>query len=169
VLIVPDPTVNPKLIELQDAFLSEGGEVYVGPDAWAHLEGLAGPTMARFLERYVHDPLQKLLAEVPTRRSASYTGRVEMSKQFTLEPTLQFELSGPAGRIVPQEHRAKQAEAERGATCLAVSARADPACSADSACRSSARRWRQGQWTRACLPYLPCLPCLPRLSLKYCT
>ena len=49
------------------AFLNAGGEVYVGQDAWAHLRQLAGPTMARFLERYVHDPLQALLAEEPTQ------------------------------------------------------------------------------------------------------
>ena len=67
VLIVLDPTPSPKLEELRAAFLNANGEVYVGPDAWAHLEELAGPTMARFLERYVHDPLQALLAQEPTQ------------------------------------------------------------------------------------------------------
>ena len=67
VLVVLDPTPSPKLDELRTAFLNAGGEVYVGPDAWAHLGELAGPTMARFLGRYVHEPLQALLAEEPTQ------------------------------------------------------------------------------------------------------
>ena len=67
VLVVLDPTPSPKLEQLRTAFLNAGGEVYVGQDAWAHLRQLAGPTMARFLERYVHDPLQALLAEEPTQ------------------------------------------------------------------------------------------------------
>ena len=65
VLIVLDPTPSPKLDELRAVFLNAGGEAHVGQDAWAHLEDLAGPTMARFLEQYVHDPLQVLLAEEP--------------------------------------------------------------------------------------------------------
>lgn len=65
VLIVLDPTPSPKLDELRATFLNAGGEVYIGQDAWAHLEHLAGSTMARFLEQYVHNPLQVLLAEEP--------------------------------------------------------------------------------------------------------
>ena len=56
VLVVLDPTPSQKLTELRAAFLSAAGEVYVGQEAWAHLEGLAGSTMARFLGRYVHAP-----------------------------------------------------------------------------------------------------------------
>ena len=66
VLVVLDPTPSQKLKELRTAFLSAGGEVYVGQEAWAHLEGLAGPTMARFLERYVQDPLKALLDQEPS-------------------------------------------------------------------------------------------------------
>ena len=65
VLVVLDPTPSKKLTELRAAFLSAEGEVYVGQEAWAHLEGLAGSTMARFLRRYVHDPLDALLDEEP--------------------------------------------------------------------------------------------------------
>ena len=67
VLLVLDPTPSPKLDELRKAFLRTGGEVYVGQDAWGHLGELAGPTMARFLEKYVHEPLRAMLAEEPTR------------------------------------------------------------------------------------------------------
>lgn len=61
VLIVFDGTPNPKLEALCAAFEAEEGEVYVGEAAWRHLDGLAGPTMSRFLERYVHAPLEALL------------------------------------------------------------------------------------------------------------
>lgn len=65
VLVVLDPTRNDKLDELQVAFQSCGGEVYSGSAAWAHLDSLAGPTMARFLERYVHEPIAALLQAGP--------------------------------------------------------------------------------------------------------
>jgi len=65
VLVVLDPTPNPKLEELRKAFIDKGGRVYVGKDAWEHLEGVAGETMGRFLQLYVHSPLEALLAEVP--------------------------------------------------------------------------------------------------------
>jgi hypothetical protein len=65
VLVVLDPTSNPKLEELQRRFLDEGGEVYVGDAAWGHFRDLAGPVMSRFLEAYVHEPIQSLLEHVP--------------------------------------------------------------------------------------------------------
>lgn len=63
VLLVLDRTPNPKLDELSLAFKTQRGEVYVGNDAWKHLESLAGPTMARFLDKYVRDPIKQLLDE----------------------------------------------------------------------------------------------------------
>jgi len=65
VLVVLDPTLNPKLDELREAFVKASGEAYVGPDAWEHLAQLAGSTMARFLQLYVHEPLEALLKEAP--------------------------------------------------------------------------------------------------------
>jgi hypothetical protein len=67
VLIVLDPTTNPKLKELSAAFQAQKGEVYIGAAAWKHLEDKAGPTMANFLERYVHIPIQSLVNEAPER------------------------------------------------------------------------------------------------------
>ena len=63
VLIVLDPTNNPKLKELQRVFVESGGECHVGQAAWDHLEDMAGETMATFLSRYVHDPIEALLNE----------------------------------------------------------------------------------------------------------
>lgn len=65
VLVVLDPTANVKLDELHQAFIAAGGVSYIGQAAWDHLASVAGPTMARFLELYVHSPLQELLKEAP--------------------------------------------------------------------------------------------------------
>lgn len=65
VLLVLDATPNPKLDELREVFESECGDVYVGQEAWDHLNELAGPTMREFLKRYVHQPLQELLDAYP--------------------------------------------------------------------------------------------------------
>ena len=35
----------------------------MGDEAWAHLEEAAGPTMSRFLQIYVREPIESLLAE----------------------------------------------------------------------------------------------------------
>ncbi len=67
VLVVLDATPNPKLEQLKKAFLKAKGEVYIGDKAWQHLESVAGSTMALFLEKYVRDPIQSLLSEVPER------------------------------------------------------------------------------------------------------
>lgn len=66
VMIVFDPTPNAKLTELERAFRSVGGEAYVGDAAWHHLETEAGPTMGRFLEKYVREPINALLNEAPS-------------------------------------------------------------------------------------------------------
>ncbi len=65
VLVVLDPTANVKLEELKQSFAVAGGESYIGQAAWEHLAAVAGSTMARFLEIYVHSPLQALLKETP--------------------------------------------------------------------------------------------------------
>jgi hypothetical protein len=65
VLIVLDPTQNPKLTELREAFSNANGESFVGHDAWRHLESMAGQTMATFISKYVHVPIQALLTVAP--------------------------------------------------------------------------------------------------------
>lgn len=62
ILIVIDSRRNPKLNELVLAFQKAGGEAYLGDDAWKHLDEIAGPTMSKFLEKYVHAPFAELLA-----------------------------------------------------------------------------------------------------------
>jgi hypothetical protein len=61
VLVCMDSTPNAKLKALIQAFRRQDGEVYVGEDAWRHLDEVAGATMARFLDIYVKSPIQDLL------------------------------------------------------------------------------------------------------------
>ncbi len=65
VLVVLDSTPNQKLEELEARFLAYHGDVYKGAAAWQHLEALAGPTMSRFLETYVKEPLDQLTKHAP--------------------------------------------------------------------------------------------------------
>ncbi len=65
ILVVLDSTPNPKLVELERAFMAHDGEVYKGAAAWKHLDNLAGPTMSLFLESYVRGPIERLIAEAP--------------------------------------------------------------------------------------------------------
>jgi hypothetical protein len=67
ILIVLDPTENPKLAQLRNVFREHGGRSFVGEKAWAHLEKNAGPTMGAFLERYVRSTIQSLLSAVPAK------------------------------------------------------------------------------------------------------
>lgn len=62
VLLVLDSTENSKLTELSNAFLAQGGEVYIGEKAWAHLDELSGATMANFIDRYIRNPMASLLS-----------------------------------------------------------------------------------------------------------
>ncbi|MCA9048764.1 MAG: hypothetical protein KDA89_08550 [Planctomycetaceae bacterium] len=65
VLIVLDGTRNPKLDELERAFLDANGDIYTGSTAWEHLDSLAGMTMSRFLDTYVRGPIDRLIQEAP--------------------------------------------------------------------------------------------------------
>lgn len=60
VLLVLDPTMNPRLKELQSAYESRGGHAYLGEAAWQHLEDEAGETMAKFIETYVRQPINAI-------------------------------------------------------------------------------------------------------------
>ena len=60
ILIVLDPTMNPRLEVLQKAFEAKGGRAYLGEDAWEHLEEQAGEVMSRFIEKYVRRPIEAI-------------------------------------------------------------------------------------------------------------
>jgi len=65
VLVVFDPTPNPKLSELTKAFEEQGGTSFVGDAAWGHLEEVAGQTMTVFLRKYVRQPVTDVLTSSP--------------------------------------------------------------------------------------------------------
>ena len=65
ILVVLDPTPNPRPSELQKVFRANAGEAYVGDAAWEHLEAEAGDVMGRFLEQYVRQAIHALLAAAP--------------------------------------------------------------------------------------------------------
>lgn len=62
VLVVLDPTPNPRLCDLQAEFEAMGGHAFIGDAAWAHLESEAGGIMATFIERYVRTPIAAISA-----------------------------------------------------------------------------------------------------------
>lgn len=65
VLVVFDDTENEKLAALCKRFEEFGGETHIGPGAWLHLEQKAGPTMSKFLENYVRQPINEVLEQAP--------------------------------------------------------------------------------------------------------
>lgn len=65
VIVILDPTPNPKLDELVRVFKAAGGDSYVGEHAWHHLEEAAGKTMAGFIDKYVKAPMQQTLSATP--------------------------------------------------------------------------------------------------------
>ena len=65
ILVVLDPTLNPKLEELIKAYESQDGASYIGEDAWSHLRSTAGETMGLFLDKYVRQPLANVIESSP--------------------------------------------------------------------------------------------------------
>lgn len=60
ILVVLDPTPNPRLSELKAAYEAKDGHAYIGSEAWSHLEQEAGEVMARFIEKYVRAPVTEI-------------------------------------------------------------------------------------------------------------
>ena len=82
VLVCLDATPNQKLRELTAKFKAAGGKAYVGESAWRHLDEVAGPTLARFIDLYVKEPLKNLLKKgdvTPPDLTAKWsTDRIEI-------------------------------------------------------------------------------------------
>ena len=93
ILVVLDPTPNPRLDQLVEAFSKSGGESHVGAAAWSHLETRSGSTMATFLERYVRHPLERMGPLIPKpldmtlRQKAGGAVDVSFSNGITREIT----------------------------------------------------------------------------------
>ncbi len=64
-LLVFDPTPCETLQQVVAAFEEHGGEVFLGGDAYEHIEATAGPAQAEFLRRYVAEPLERYEDTLP--------------------------------------------------------------------------------------------------------
>jgi DNA (cytosine-5)-methyltransferase 1 len=60
VLLVMDPTPNPKLTQISQAFREAGGAVFLGDEVWGHLAELSGAEIATFVKKYVKDPVESI-------------------------------------------------------------------------------------------------------------
>lgn len=70
VLIVLDPTPSNRLTELSQVFKDNKGLVYVGEQAWKHLEDKSGDIMSHFIDNYIKPPL-KTINEFDTSKLSS--------------------------------------------------------------------------------------------------
>jgi hypothetical protein len=60
VLVVLDPTPSDRLTELREAFEKNNGTVYIGEEAWKHLEDKSGQIMSHFIDNYIKPPLKTI-------------------------------------------------------------------------------------------------------------
>lgn len=74
VLVILDPTPNTTMSALKAVYEANGGHAFIGDEAWTHLENEAGEVMARFIEKYVREPVteisqfEKLMNGDPAKR-----------------------------------------------------------------------------------------------------
>lgn len=66
ILLVLDPTPSSRLAELKKAFIDSQGEVYIGNEAWGHIEDRAGKLITVFIEKYLRAPLLDISTSEPT-------------------------------------------------------------------------------------------------------
>lgn len=94
ILVVLDPTMNPKLEFLQRAYEEKGGRAYLGEDAWVHLEEEAGEVMSKFIEKYVHLPIRAISSyekEVEDRPGKKHIELLDLHARYEADRvTLQF-------------------------------------------------------------------------------
>ncbi len=60
VLLVLDPTGSDRLADLAKRFRECGGEVYIGDDAWRHMEEAAGEVVSVFVERFIRPVISSI-------------------------------------------------------------------------------------------------------------
>ena len=88
ILVVLDPTMNPRLEDLQRAYEAKGGRAYLGEDAWTHLEDEAGDVMSRFIEKYVRRPIEEISAyerEVEDRPGKKHLQLLDLRAKYEAE------------------------------------------------------------------------------------
>jgi len=60
VLLVLDPTGSDRLNDLAQRFRECSGEVYIGDDAWRHMESAAGEVVSVFVERFIRPVISSI-------------------------------------------------------------------------------------------------------------
>jgi len=60
IILVLDSTPSNRLTELGIAFTDNGGEVYIGEDAWNYLNKHSGEIISIFIEKYIKIPLLQI-------------------------------------------------------------------------------------------------------------
>ncbi len=99
-LLVFDSTPCDTLDQVKAAFEAEGGKVFLGQDAYAHIGATAGPAQAEFLRRYVAEPLKRYEDTIPDFGA----GRVLADLRLSASPdTLQFDLAGYDPYVIPRD------------------------------------------------------------------
>jgi hypothetical protein len=99
VLLVVDPTPNPKLTAITKAFLENGGRVFLGDEVWSHLSELSGVEIATFVKQYIKDPVASIA--VRERELLDLGLRYWTGKDGdTIEVTV-----GAHSWIIPRPHR----------------------------------------------------------------
>lgn len=77
VLLVLDPTPSARLTDLSAEYRRVGGAVYIGAEAWQHIEAEAGPVMAVLIEKYVRRPIAALDAHATRLMDLHVTASAE--------------------------------------------------------------------------------------------
>ncbi len=104
VLVVLDPTPNPTMAALKAVYEANGGHAYIGEEAWAHLQSVAGEVMARFIEKYVRAPVTEISAFEQTVNNDSSRKRIQLldfgARAVAGEIRIQL---GTHSRVIPRK------------------------------------------------------------------
>jgi hypothetical protein len=99
-LLVFDPTPCDTLTQVLEAFEAEGGESYLGQDAYDHIGETAGPAQAEFLRRYVAEPLKRYEDTLPDFGA----GRALVDLKLSAAPDeIRLEVQGESPYVIPRE------------------------------------------------------------------
>lgn len=99
-LLVFDPTSCATLDQVVAAFEAEGGEVYLGQDAYDHIGATAGPAQAEFLRRYVAEPLKRYEDTIPDFGA----GRVLADLRLSAAPeAIRLEVAGFDAYVIERD------------------------------------------------------------------
>jgi len=62
---------------MSETFLANGGKALIGREAWEHLAAEAGPTMSRFLDRFIRAPMENVVAAYESLPAPERANRID--------------------------------------------------------------------------------------------